>query len=143
MAKFILLLSMVFMAWTVSAFEEWECRSPSGSWSNILVIASSDIEKQSGKIKVAGTEHLTHYQIQGFDRRWNFGDSKESYAFIINPNSYGFYYDFSTADEEGKAGPSQRFECRDAIAARVKDAELQKQTDELFKLWEEQKKKKQ
>ncbi len=78
--------------------ERWICQDSSfGNWSNILVIATSDLKAEIGTIKVAGTEYTTSYGVNGFDRRWNFGLNEKGlfdYAFVITPAGTGKYFSF-------------------------------------------------
>ena len=60
-----------------------------------------------GEVVVAESSQKARFQIRGFNRRWDFG-SEYKYAFIIQPNKSGAYYDFTTAT---KVKPSQLFMC--------------------------------
>ena len=94
--------------------EEWECvdREYTPDWSKILVRARVLKGRTLGIIDVAGITHGARYQVAGFDRRWDFKpDDEESfdYAFIIEPNGDGSYYDFS---KESRSAPSIFMTCR-------------------------------
>ena len=64
---------------------------------------------ETGEIVVSGSTKPTAFQIQGINRRWDFGKNGK-YAFIIYPNKTGLYYDFRGS--EGKTvKPRQFFFC--------------------------------
>jgi len=64
--------------------------------------------------------HIAKSSIAGFDRRWDFPlhvnedstykDSAYKYAFIIEPDGTGIYYDFTTS-EDGKASGGAIYKC--------------------------------
>lgn len=62
-----------------------------------------------GEVVVAGSSQKARFQIQGFNRRWDFG-SEYKYAFIIRPNKSGAYYEFTTSSN---SAPSQLFKCEE------------------------------
>ena len=68
-----------------------------------------------GMVFVAGTAHAAQFGIAGLDRRWDFdyneGRGAFRYAFIIEPDGTGAYYDFSTSDD-GTAKAKQIFRCQ-------------------------------
>jgi hypothetical protein len=83
--------------------ESWNCTEPLGK--EILVVAvrfrvEGDAHDQ-GAIKLAGTTQYGSYEVKGFDRRFDFGNSGDYkkpdyiYAFIIKPDGTGLYFDFS------------------------------------------------
>lgn len=93
--------------------EVWECRDFLGSWSEVLAVASIFEGGQIGKIEVAGTAHVTQYNVDGFDRRWDFGlqeDGSFRYSFIVSPNGRASYYDFRSSSKSVK--PSITMDCR-------------------------------
>ena len=57
--------------------------------------------------------YKTNFDIQGFDRRWNWGSRNPggfgylNYAFIIGPKLVGFYFDFTDASAEDPARKSK------------------------------------
>ena len=59
-------------------------------------------------VSLAGGEtYLATFQFQGLSRRWDW----HRYAFVIELNSIGRYYDFTLADEDGRASPRHTFTC--------------------------------
>jgi hypothetical protein len=94
--------------------ESWECQEKSyGNWSKILVQATVGSDRVSGKIHVAGIIHDATFEVNGFNRRWNFDlsdDNTYDFAFIIKPNGDASYYDFST---EKQTKPSLFLYCRE------------------------------
>ena len=106
--------------------ETWKCYAISDrSQKNALVhltrehqlsvihaLAGSKLEV--GTVSVAGTKYDSVFQVDGFDRRWDFGrDSKSDerwpYSFVIKPDGDGSYYNFTT--EATGVKPSQVFKC--------------------------------
>ena len=77
--------------------------------------------KASGQISVAGVTHRALFRITGFERRWDFGEEMK-YAFIINPDGSGAYYDFSLLEEGETTKPSQLYDC--VLSRSLSSAEL-------------------
>ena len=71
----------------------WKCKESFGGSDKVIVTARVDNSNESGEIDVSGITHQTLYQVQGFNRRWDFG-SKAEYGFIIKPNGDSYYYEF-------------------------------------------------
>jgi len=86
--------------------EHWICRERFGAANDILVEAQVMEHRVDGRIHVAGVAYDTAFKIQGFHRRWDFGDCK--FAFIIQPNGDATYYDFS---HKSTATPGMRLHC--------------------------------
>jgi len=92
--------------------EKWECKDfLADGWKTVLVTATVDSGRASGTITVAGVTWYTDFEVQGFNRRWDFGPKTDPalYAFVINPDGTGAYYSFETAKE---TKPSMFMECR-------------------------------
>ena len=68
-----------------------------------------------GEVSIAGATHLANFQVAGLNLRWDFGSNEGRgayrYAFVIEPDGTGAYYDFETS-EDGRAKPRQIFECQ-------------------------------
>lgn len=95
--------------------EEWRCFSMSDFFrENVLVRLTreirSGVDQGFGEVSVAGVTHDARFEVAGFNRRWDFGSDMQ-YAFVIQPDGSGAYYDFSTVEDGGRTGPSQRFHC--------------------------------
>jgi hypothetical protein len=108
-----LLLLISHPAFSSEVTETWECQENSyGNWKTILVQAQVLKGRTEGKIHVAGVTHSTAFEVQGFNRRWDFGLSHEGtykFAFLVKPNGTASYYDFSL---ESKSEPSMILHCR-------------------------------
>ena len=91
--------------------EVWECRGLGESWDQVLVRAAVEEGRETGTSEVAGVKYTTHFLMDGFDRRWDFGSSDDThvYAFIIAPDGSGRYYNFRGKSE---ARPSDVVNCR-------------------------------
>ena len=80
-----------------------------------------------GSVIVSGVLKLAVVRVVGLNLRWDFGDlglvdallsggvweefkQHIQYAFVLEPDGTGLYYDFSTSDD-GTAKPSQIFQC--------------------------------
>ena len=74
-----------------------------------------------GQISVAGVTYFALFRITGFERRWDFGEEMK-YAFIINPDGSGAYYDFSPVEEGETTKPSQLYDC--VLSRSLSSAEL-------------------
>ena len=75
---------------------------------------SEDLISTYGEVSVAGTTYSTSFRIAGLNRRWDFGSDESRdgypYAFVIEPDGTGLYFDFSTSTD-GTAKPRDFFEC--------------------------------
>lgn len=117
MSKLFLGLGLLLAFSAVSADElervVFECRVDSYGASNKIVLVATMFPGESiGWIDVADTRHLTTYRVTGVNRRWDWGDGGESYAFVIKPDGEGLYYDFSFIEDGGTTTPSQLFICK-------------------------------
>ena len=72
-----------------------------------IVIAKVDKTRTSGEIDVSGVTHVTTYEVEGFDRRWDFG-SDPQYGFFISPTGAGNYYEFK---DDGPVEPTMSLQC--------------------------------
>ncbi len=91
--------------------EAWACKDLIQPGGDVLVTATVEEGRKTGTIYVAGVTHKARFEVEGFDRRWDFGplrDSSFRYAFIIKPNGDGAYYDFGT---DKKTKPSNFMKC--------------------------------
>ena len=109
MRKFIttLLLSIVFSTPSIATefSEVWKCKDTfDHDEEKVIVTAKVNKSLVNGQIIVSGIthetrygvedfEHTTEYYVQGFNRRWDFGDENQ-YSFLIKPNGDGHYYVF-------------------------------------------------
>ena len=97
------------------AFESWQCRGSQLSDDSEIIVKADILKgRETGNIYVAGVRLDTSFSMRGFNRRWDFKDAESiveaySYAFIINPNGVGEYYEFS---ELGKYLPSMYLYCK-------------------------------
>ncbi len=115
MKHIFLIITFIFSVnvYAEKSAEVWQCQeSEYGNWSNILVNATVNADRSSGKIFVAGVVHESSFKVNGFNRRWNFGldeDNTYDYAFIIEPNGAATYYDFG---KKKSTKPSMVLHCR-------------------------------
>ena len=116
MMKYFLLLMFMFSL-PIHAdviAESWACTDTPYT-KEILVMAVTFSNKESGSIAVAAMVQSAEYSVQGFNRRWDFGKVKTNgalpYTFIIEPDGTAKYYDFSTS-VDGKSSPSQIMHCK-------------------------------
>lgn len=95
--------------------ESWFC-SPGTYYSatNVVVRAMVFDGRKFGDIDVAGGSQMAEFEIEGFNRRWNFGPVNKNgiyrYTFIVRPDGNGIYYDFKSTGAD--ASPSQFFGCK-------------------------------
>lgn len=96
--------------------ETWECKDPNGEWNNVLVTATANKTTGEGSIKVAGVEHLTKFEIAGFDRQWRFGKvsvvDHDKYIFRIQPNGVARYYNMPATKTGGSVATEMVLHCR-------------------------------
>ena len=98
--------------------ETWTCKDILGT-GPVLVTAKVNKGRTTGEIDVAGVTHKTHFVIEGFNRRWDFGrvttgkrKGDYKYSFIIEPDGRGNYIDFSYLKSTGLAPASQVMKCQ-------------------------------
>jgi TonB family protein len=95
-----------------SPIETWQCWDYGDESQKVLVTATVEVGRREGDIAVAGVKHKTVFRVAGFDRRWDFGFENKTYqyAFVIEPNGTGRYFNFGG---EAKAKPSRLMNCRE------------------------------
>ena len=96
--------------------EKWECKDfLADGWKTVLVTATVDSGRASGTITVAGVTWYTDFEVQGFNRRWDFGpqDHPTRYSFVIEPDGTGLYYDFASETHLTKASIVMKCRQRD------------------------------
>ncbi len=70
-----------------------------------VVTATINEDGKTGKIEVAGITHKADFEVEGFDRRWNFGlqdDYTYDYVFLLKPDGIAFYFDFPSVEAGGR-----------------------------------------
>ena len=97
--------------------EEWRCFSTLDIFrekKKVLVRLTREMKRSvdlgSGEVSVAGATYDARFEVAGFNRRWDFGGDMQ-YAFVIQPDGSGAYFDFSTVEDGGRTGPNQWFQC--------------------------------
>ena len=99
--------------------EKWRCFDRYDSGKKRALVKLTRVTEDGGKsgfgeVSVAGITHKASFKVEGFDRRWDFGDESiwdpYLYAFIIYPDGRGAYYDFSGTDGK-QVPPRQTFDC--------------------------------
>ena len=72
--------------------------------------------ENAGDIMLAnGTEINADYKLEGTDHRWNWGadfQGSYQYAITVGPDNTGHYFDFSLADENGRATSKDLYRCK-------------------------------
>lgn len=92
--------------------EMWRCFDETDFNHRNVLLTLTRLES-NGEVSVAGTTHAAEFQVQGLNRRRDFGlddDGTFDYMFLVEPGGAGLYYDFSRSTD-GTARPSQRFRC--------------------------------
>ncbi len=96
----------------IASLEPWRCFDTTDFNRTSVLLTLTRLEN-GGEVSVAGTTHTAAFEVQGLNRRWDFGpddDGRYDYMFLIEPDGTGLYYDFSRSTD-GTASPSQRFNC--------------------------------
>lgn len=81
---------------------------------------SKDDKSGFGEVSVTGITHRARFSVEGLERRWDFGKNGE-YAFVINPQGGGAYYDFSNSERGEIVQPSQTYGCLSNQAHKKKE----------------------
>ena len=80
-----------------------------------LIRVRSGGEDVIGEVSIAGISHMAQFQVAGLTRRWDFGHNEDRgtyrYAFVIEPDGTGGYYDFSTS-EDGRTQARDVYKCQ-------------------------------
>ncbi len=73
-----------------------------------------DFIKWLGFILYDGTNtgDIVLYKRRGLNHRWDWGSEGDTYAFIIEPDGTGIFYDFSNAKKGEKVGADTVYKCR-------------------------------
>lgn len=96
--------------------ETWKCYGlfDFGEETVIVELTQEKISRDhtygEGKVSAGGIIHTARFRINGLDRRWDFG-SDFDYAFIIEPDGTGRYYDFSQVESGESTGPKETYKC--------------------------------
>ena len=75
----------------------------------IIVVLTRWRNKPGGQVWASGSTWTADYGIEGINRRWDFDGGR--YAFILQPDGAGRYYDFAFAGDDGKAEQRDAFQC--------------------------------
>ena len=114
---------LVFMSFVTSdkplQMETWRCFAFSdydrATALLTLVRVRSGGEDVVGEVSIAGVNHFAQFQVAGLTRRWDFGHNEDRgtyrYAFVIEPDGTGGYYDFSIS-EDGRAQARDVYKCQ-------------------------------
>lgn len=103
---------------TPQIIESWECFDRGDHGALGLGIFKTALVKlkrmkkwvsyEYGVIEMAGSSRKTSFHMSGINRYWGFSSYGYSYAFVIEPNGYGLYYDFG---KKKRAKASQYYKC--------------------------------
>ena len=96
--------------------ETWRCFK---SWEPDTTLVALTRQGDSGEVAVSGLTRSARFQVNGLELRWDFGlddDGNFEYAFVIQPDRTGLYYDFSRS-RDGTASPQADVRLR-AVAVR-------------------------
>ena len=88
-------LALVVVTTTLPAISEtWGCHERFVESHPHPIELVSNLENKTGSIEIQGLPVIpTRFRIEGFSRAWRWHDdgAKEGYAFVIQPDDYGFY----------------------------------------------------
>jgi hypothetical protein len=110
--KKLLLILCIFSGYANAEPEAWEC---SGRSKDTIKLTGDFANGLGGTIVSNGLSQDTGLMVTGLERGWYFGGvhkktKKYNYAFKIDPNNTGGYYNFSTGKMIAEA--SAIFICR-------------------------------
>ena len=92
--------------------ERWLCgdRYPSGGPVTVVLTRETPVAVRlgHGQVSVAGVVSEALFAVNGVERRWDWDKS----AMVLQPDGDALFYDFRSADDEGRAKPSGFFACR-------------------------------
>ena len=92
--------------------------------------SSKDDKSGFGEVSITGITHRARFSVEGLDRRWDFGENGE-YAFVINAQGGGAYYDFSDADAGEVVQSSLEFGCISNYERKEERLERTPEVDEI------------
>ena len=114
MRRVALMLLLLCNESSADSLEVWKC-SPGGYFtnSNVVLTAKVNKDKTSGVLEVAGTVYDTHYLVEGFNRKWIFGERGDGmfrYTLMLAPAGNAYYFDFGNKGIEAES--SQSYGCK-------------------------------
>jgi hypothetical protein len=115
--RFVAVVVMILMAGVANA-ESFKCQAGPywSSGDDVVVRLTINDDGVTGTVKVAGVTHEADYAVEGFNRKWSFGEATESglyrYQFILEPSGRAYYYDFTGADVGETVSSKQIFFCK-------------------------------
>ena len=84
---------------------------------------SVDESNEVGEVEVisVGLTHLTWYEVQGADRRWDWGShpyepGAYEFAFVIDIDNVGYMLDFKLEDKNGFTKAETMYRCTETLA---------------------------
>ena len=112
-----------FEEWLALNFYKWDCFDFADFQKKAVLVQLigfkvPEDEYGYGQVTLGGrkgSEHTSYFNIEGLDYVWRFGpnDSRFKYAFSIQINGDGHYFDFSNTNEGESVTSSQAFRCVD------------------------------
>ncbi len=90
--------------------EAWRCFK---SWEPDTTLVALTRQGDRGEVAVSGLTRSARFRVSGLELRWDYGlddDGNYEYAFVVQPDGIGLYYDFSRS-ADGTASPRQTFDC--------------------------------
>jgi hypothetical protein len=96
-------------------FVSWRCTEffhGSSTLVEVGIFTKAELAK-SGFVLYDGGDSgvLTQYQRHGLEHRWDWGPGGGKFAFVIDPDGSGRYYDFSSVPSGEKTKPKDIYKC--------------------------------
>ena len=96
-------------------FSTWKCVEYFDGWRTLVevgIFSNPDLSDTGFVLYDGGNMgDPTSYQRQGLNRRWDWGSKGASYAFIIEPDNTGRYYDFSSVPAGESTKSRESYKC--------------------------------
>jgi hypothetical protein len=109
------LLLLTYGQAQAAEFEFFECKPLNDSWNNIIATLGIHDNETNGTVSLAGHYHLAKYSVDGFERRWSYGEMKENgmypYSILMKLDGETGFFDFRKS-KSGNAYPIMIAQCR-------------------------------
>ena len=102
---------------TLGHFVTWSCRDYISGGGRVLVeIGRFENKSLSGEGFVlydgSSSGESTSYQRKGVDLRWDWGPNGSDFAFVLEPDGTGLFYDFSNVPKGETKKPDSLYRCK-------------------------------
>ena len=100
---------------TLGRFVTWGCRDYISGRGVLVEVGSFENESLSGEGFVlydgSSSGESSSYQRKGVNQRWDWGPNGSDFAFVLEPDGTGLFYDFSNVSKGETRKPNSLYRC--------------------------------